>query len=214
MRKMKNLTAIILSAMIATSTSAMAANNDTWETWYVNANSGLNCRQTPEIKEGNILCAYPKGTELQIIGVDSTGEWWETWDGKTQGWCYSTYLTDNKEKAEQKVNASTNQNISATGSVGTYLGNFYVTGYTPDPAENGGYGVTCMGDDLWSSVGWAIAVDPNVIPLGTKVYIEGIGYRTARDTGGAIKGNIIDVLTGSNAESSNITGHYNVYLAE
>ncbi|RBP07967.1 3D domain-containing protein [Rossellomorea aquimaris] len=39
-----------------------------------------------------------------------------------------------------------------------------------------------------------IAVDPNVIPLGSKVYVEGYGYATAEDTGGAIKGNRIDVF--------------------
>lgn len=95
-----------------------------------------------------------------------------------------------------------------------YLGKFKITGYTPSPSENGGYSVTAMGDNLYSSVGYAIATDPNVIHLGTKVYIEGIGYRTARDTGGAIKGNKIDVLTASNSESYAITGYYDVYLAE
>ncbi|MBT2677964.1 LysM peptidoglycan-binding domain-containing protein [Bacillus sp. ISL-35] len=39
-----------------------------------------------------------------------------------------------------------------------------------------------------------IAVDPSVIPLGSKVYVEGYGYATAEDTGGAIKGNRIDVF--------------------
>lgn len=42
-----------------------------------------------------------------------------------------------------------------------------------------------------------IAVDPRVIPLGSKVYVEGYGYAIAADTGGAIKGNIIDVYLNS-----------------
>ncbi len=39
-----------------------------------------------------------------------------------------------------------------------------------------------------------IAVDPKVIPLGTKVYVEGYGEAIAGDIGGAIKGNKIDVF--------------------
>lgn len=39
-----------------------------------------------------------------------------------------------------------------------------------------------------------VAVDPRVIPLGSKMYIEGYGYATATDTGGAIKGNKIDLF--------------------
>lgn len=38
-----------------------------------------------------------------------------------------------------------------------------------------------------------IAVDPNVIPLGTKVYVEGYGFASCEDTGSAIKGNRIDL---------------------
>lgn len=45
-----------------------------------------------------------------------------------------------------------------------------------------------------------IAVDPRVIPLGTKVYIEGYGYAIAEDTGGAIKNNIIDLFLNSSQE--------------
>lgn len=39
-----------------------------------------------------------------------------------------------------------------------------------------------------------IAVDPKVIALGSKVYVEGYGYAVAADTGGAIRGNKIDVF--------------------
>lgn len=39
-----------------------------------------------------------------------------------------------------------------------------------------------------------ISVDPNVIPLGSKVYVEGYGYAIAGDTGGAIKGHKIDIF--------------------
>ena len=45
-----------------------------------------------------------------------------------------------------------------------------------------------------------IAVDPNVIPLGTKVYVSGYGLAIAADTGGAIKGNIIDVFLNTHEE--------------
>lgn len=46
-----------------------------------------------------------------------------------------------------------------------------------------------------------IAVDPRVIPLGTKVYVDGYGYAIASDTGGAIKGNKIDLFMDSRSEA-------------
>lgn len=46
-----------------------------------------------------------------------------------------------------------------------------------------------------------IAVDPRVIPLGTRLYVPGYGEGIAADTGGAVKGNFIDVwLPGKEAE--------------
>ncbi|MFJ7827848.1 3D domain-containing protein [Psychrobacillus sp. NPDC096623] len=56
-------------------------------------------------------------------------------------------------------------------------------------------GITAYGIDLRSNPEEkVIAVDPAVIPLGTKVWVEGYGEAVAGDTGGAIKGNRIDVF--------------------
>ncbi len=46
-----------------------------------------------------------------------------------------------------------------------------------------------------------IAVDPRVIPLKTKLYVEGYGYGIAGDTGSAIKGNRIDVCFNTHQEA-------------
>jgi 3D (Asp-Asp-Asp) domain-containing protein len=64
------------------------------------------------------------------------------------------------------------------------------TGYTSDPRENGGYVTTATG--LPAGYG-AAAVDTRLIPLGTKLYVEGYGYAFACDVGGAIKGRRIDL---------------------
>ncbi|ASB61204.1 peptidoglycan-binding protein [Bacillus sp. A053] len=76
------------------------------------------------------------------------------------------------------------------------------TAYT---ANDGGIsGVTATGIDLNKNPNAkVIAVDPNVIPLGSKVYVEGYGEATAADTGGAIKGNKIDVFVPNKSDASN-----------
>jgi len=67
---------------------------------------------------------------------------------------------------------------------------------------NGCSGVTATGINLRANPNLkVIAVDPRVIPLGTKVWVEGYGYAVAGDTGGAIKGNRIDVFVASKEEA-------------
>jgi 3D (Asp-Asp-Asp) domain-containing protein len=66
--------------------------------------------------------------------------------------------------------------------------NVYATWYTA--ASSGGSGTTATGTGVYKGI---VAVDPRVIPLGTRMYIPGYGYGVAADTGGAIRGNIIDL---------------------
>jgi Uncharacterized protein conserved in bacteria len=61
------------------------------------------------------------------------------------------------------------------------------------------YGITASGTKVQE--GRTIAVDPDIIPLGWWVYIEGIGFRRAEDTGGAIKGSKIDVYFDSQSHA-------------
>lgn len=78
------------------------------------------------------------------------------------------------------------------------------TAYDLSPEENGGYGgQSATGVPLDKGV---IAVDPKVIPLGTRVYIEAVdgswsyGYAVAADTGGAIKGKRVDLCYRTQSE--------------
>ena len=55
-----------------------------------------------------------------------------------------------------------------------------------DPA----YGITATGVRVERGV---VAVDPSVIPLGTRLYVPGYGYAVAADTGGGIRGAMLDL---------------------
>ena len=76
--------------------------------------------------------------------------------------------------------------------------------------ENGSY--TCTGQRVHFGV---VAVDPAVIPLGTRLYIEGYGYATADDIGRSIRGDRIDVFFESERDCDRWGRRYTkVYLLE
>ncbi len=74
---------------------------------------------------------------------------------------------------------------------------------TYDPYHCGGDGRGLTATGLKARYG-VVAVDPRFIPLGTKLYVEGYGYAIAADTGGAIKGNRIDLCVDSKHQASGV----------
>lgn len=90
------------------------------------------------------------------------------------------------------------------------LGQFKITYYGPDCF--GCSGVTASG--TVPTLNRTIATDPDVIPLGSEVMINGIVY-IAEDTGGAIKGNVIDLFVESEAVSYELGIYYTeIYIKE
>lgn len=110
-----------------------------------------------------------------------------------------------KRKAEEEAKRKAEE-----AKRGRLVARMKCTFYTGSPDEGGS--ITALGTPVtpW----YTVAVDPRVIPLGSKIRIEGFdGVFYCADTGGAIKGNIIDIAVGSKSEASNLGVQYrNVYI--
>ena len=82
-----------------------------------------------------------------------------------------------------------------------YVGEYKISYYCNERRSHicGGSGITASGKP--TEVGMTVAADWSVLPKGTKVYIENIGWREVQDKGGAVNGNHIDVLVHTHEEA-------------
>ena len=91
---------------------------------------------------------------------------------------------------------------------------FWITGYSANDPSQGTNETMASGKKVY--VG-AVAADPTVLPLGTKIEIKGLGLDgkyTVEDTGGKIKGLDIDVYFESKLEALSISGYAWVRILE
>jgi 3D (Asp-Asp-Asp) domain-containing protein/peptidoglycan hydrolase CwlO-like protein len=98
--------------------------------------------------------------------------------------------------------------IQPSGVILTGEWKMVATAYFSGGGGLSGDGITATGLRARKGV---VAVDPRVIPLGTKLYIEGYGEAQAADTGGWIKGNRIDLCFDSLQECM-VYGRRNIYI--
>lgn len=92
-------------------------------------------------------------------------------------------LISDNEKFSQQID-DINKKIKESENSKKYLGDFTLVAYYQGNKTSTGTKPTANR---------TIAVDPRVIPYGSKVYIEGYGTYIAEDCGGGIKGNMIDI---------------------
>ena len=162
---------------------AQGTERTAWVTQSLNIRTGAGTSHS-------ILGTFSKGDK--VTGVEEDGWLKFDYNGKT-AYVSAKYLSDS-EIAKETPKETPKQESSVNGDSQdfSYSKVMTVTATAYSRNEAGLSNKTASGIDL-SQTPNVIAVDRNVIPLGTKVYVEGYGYAVAGDTGGAIKGNKIDV---------------------
>lgn len=107
----------------------------------------------------------------------------------------NTNSTDTYNNEEEIINTDSNEATNSNESAYKAVYTMEATAYTG--GECTASGIPPVRDPNGLST---IAVDPSIIPLGSKVYIPGYGEAIAADTGGAINGNIVDLYLNSHNE--------------
>lgn len=126
----------------------------------------------------------------------------------------STITTTTTTSKTETTDTTTDTTTDKTGKYkkGKSLGTFKLTAYCPCRSCSGGYGrSTTLGPKAKAK--HTIAADKSVLPLGTKVIIDGQLYRV-EDTGSAVKGKVIDIFFDHHSETEKFgVKHKEVFLA-
>lgn len=184
----ENIETVTITAQIETMKKAFTEVLEP-KTMYANR-AGVNIREKPDI-ESRILDQTMLNTSFEVIGEYNGWSMITTEDG--YAYIKSEYLSDTETFLE-------------------FIGQFKISHYCCEPYKHicgDGKGLTRTGIPVHPGL---ISVDPNVIPLGSIVMIDGTEY-IAEDTGGMIKGNKIDMAVETHQEALNLGVYYtDVYL--
>ena len=103
-----------------------------------------------------------------------------------------TYTYGNSDTAKEEADSKASSSVRS-------LGIFKTTGYCPCKSCSGGWGRHTSTGAV-ATAGHTIAVDPSVVPYGSKIMINGVVY-TAEDKGGGVRGHHIDIFYDTHSKS-------------
>lgn len=134
-------------------------------------------------------------TTVAMVFICLTGF---TAQNEDKGVCVATRLYEPKIEIQQYVEMQAYKEPQPTSQ---YLGQFLITYYGKDCAGCSGTGKTSSG--VIAQENRTIAMDLNIVPMGSRVLINGQEY-VVEDVGGAIKGNRIDMYVGTEAYANSL----------
>ncbi|WP_342505488.1 3D domain-containing protein [Sporosarcina sp. FSL K6-2383] len=177
----------ILGTLIITIALLVSGANESWA-----------APSTYTVKSGDTLFGIAKKHHISITNL-------KAWNNLKSTTIHPNQKLAVVSKGNTAKQATTSKAVAKTPSRSTtdkVVKEFTVSASAFTANCNGCSGLTATGINLKSNPDMkVIAVDPNIIKLGTKVYVEGYGYAVAGDTGGSIKGNKIDVFFPTKAEA-------------
>lgn len=202
-QKLKKCILLAVSGVVLTASitaGALAANVTATTSVNVRAGAGNQYKVVTVLSKGQV-----------VTKTGSSGNWIKVnANGKT-GYVYKKFLTDGGSSSSTSTPSkpSTSKPSTSTPSSSgskTYMGKYRLTFYAGD---------TITASGRTPRVNHTIAADTSILPMYSKVYIEGWGTYIVEDRGGAIKGNRIDIFVESNRVAYQYGVQYaNVYLVK
>ncbi|HBI93636.1 MAG TPA: hypothetical protein DDY58_15140, partial [Terrisporobacter glycolicus] len=167
----------------------LSGNKTGWSSKKYLTTTNASVKSTVNVRSGaskkyKVVDKLSKGEKVKVLS--SSGDWHKVqFDGNEVGWSHEDYI--NKTSSSSSSNSGSSMNVARKLTVKAYA-------YT-----GGGY--TATGTKAKYGT---LAVDPKVIPYGTKVYIKELDkVFTAEDCGGGIKGNKVDIYMNSQSACRN-----------